>query len=254
MQRLIINADDFGLTESCSMAISEAFAKNLISSTTACANGEYIENAYKIALENGFSNSIGIHINLTEGTPLTNGIKTDDFFCNDGVFHGKINRLKKPTERQIINLKKEVAAQVKKMLEIGFSISHADSHHHIHTDLFFIDAIEEVLNKFGINRIRLHRNFGKIPFYKMVVKNSYNRKLRKYGFITTDKMGSAEDAENCPSVLDKYLCEIMVHPDYDKDGNLIDRIKTEDGVNLGPELKNFNFNSKNYRLISYREL
>lgn len=92
--KFIINADDYGLTESCSKAIAEAFEKGLISSTTACANGEYIEEAFALAKEKGFLDKIGIHINLTEGKPLTEKIVNDSFFCNNGKFHGKFSRLK----------------------------------------------------------------------------------------------------------------------------------------------------------------
>ena len=37
---VIINADDFGQTESCTRAIYEAFQKGLITDTTMVANGE----------------------------------------------------------------------------------------------------------------------------------------------------------------------------------------------------------------------
>ena len=119
---LIVNADDFGLTESCTKAIAEAFRLGLISSTTACANGEAIENAYRIANENGFLDRVGIHINLTEGAPLTEGIKNDPFFCESGVFHGKINRLKKPGKKSlqmccVVNVKLTVLINVRRSKE-----------------------------------------------------------------------------------------------------------------------------------------
>ena len=88
MGKIIINADDFGLAESSSKAIAKAFSENLISSTTACANGDYIEQAYNIARDNGFLDKIGIHINLTEGKPLTDGIKTDAFFVKTAFSTG----------------------------------------------------------------------------------------------------------------------------------------------------------------------
>jgi len=253
-QAIIVNADDFGLTESCTKAIAEAFRQGLISSTTACANGAAIEEAYKIAVENGFLNCVGIHINLTEGAPLTEGIKNDPFFCAGGVFHGQINRLKKPGRETLANLEAEVAAQIERLKTLGFPISHADSHHHIHTAVFLIGTIENVLKRYRIGKIRLHRNLGAIRFYKKIVKNRFNKNLQKHGFATTEKMGSFDDLVLMPEDAKAHLTEIMVHPDFDRAGVLVDRADMEDGVPVGRPLAEILPYLQNETLISYGEL
>jgi len=251
-EKLIVNADDYGLTESCSKAIAEAFEKNLISSTTACANGEYIEEAFALAKEKGFLDKIGIHINLTEGKPLTRNILEDPFFCEDGRFHGKINRVKKPTKEQLAMIKEEVTAQIEKLLSLGYTISHADSHHHIHTCVYFEDTIKDVLFAYDIKKIRLHRNIGKIPFYKKIVKKWYNKKLKKQGFTTCAYFGSREDftVEN-PR---EGICEMMVHPDYNTKGELIDRVLCDESGNHGEPLQKVNDIIIEKELIAYKEL
>ena len=255
MIKLIINADDFGLNETCSKAIAQAFTENLISSTTACANGEYIEQAFSLAREYGFEDKIGIHINLTEGKPLTDSIKNDAFFCENGEFHGHINRLKKPTKKQLGELKEEVTAQIERLKNIGFTLTHADSHHHIHTDVFFEKIIKDVLFEYGINKIRLHRNLGAIKFYKKIVKRFYNNKLHRQGFITTDKMGAFLDLEKYPDTLRHSICEIMVHPDFNKSGKIVDRENWDaEGYPIGKELQNIKIYINNCKLISYGEL
>ena len=233
--KLIINADDFGLTESCSKAIAEAFAEGWITSTTACANGAYIEEALQLAKAGDFLDKIGIHINLTEGKSLTDAIAEDPFFCENGVFHGHIDRLKKPTKAQLAMIEEEVTAQVERLLALGYEISHADSHHHIHTCVYFEKTIKDVLFQYDINKIRLHRNIGKIPFYKRVVKNWYNNKLRKQGFTTCQYFGGGEDISYSHRKKTGVI-EIMVHPDYSKDGTLIDRVLEEDGYKIGDPL------------------
>lgn len=255
VKKIIINADDFGLTESCSKAIAKAFCENLISSTTACANGEYIEKAYNLACENDFLDKVGVHINLTEGKPLTDAIKSDAFFCENGEFHGRINRLKRPTKQGFAEIKEEITAQIERLKSIGFNLTHADSHHHIHTDVFFIDTVKGVLSEYGINKIRLHRNFGYIKFYKKIIKRIYNNKLHKLGFITTDKMGSVEDVCNYPETVKTCVCEIMVHPDFDKNGRLIDRTGwDDDGFPVGKELADIKKYLNGLNPVSYKEL
>ena len=250
--KLIINADDYGLTESCTKAIAEAFEKNLISSTTACANGVYIEQALVLAQEKGFADTIGIHINLTEGQPLTETISGDPFFCEDGKFHGRINRLRKPTEEQLAEIKAEVTAQIQRLLALGYRISHADSHHHIHTCIYFEDTIKDVLFAYGIKKIRLHRNIGGIPFYKKIVKNWYNKKLQKQDFTTCRYFGSLEDFD--PNMTREGICEIMVHPDYNSQGILIDRVQQTKEENFGEPLVDINLKTAAKEKISYRDL
>lgn len=252
--KLIINADDFGLTKSCSLAIADAFDKNLISSTTACANGEYIENAVSLAKEKGFADKIGVHLNITEGKPLTSGIKKLSFFCENGEFHGKIDRYKKPTKEELACFKEEITAQIEKILRLGINPTHIDSHHHIHTAPYFIATVKAVANKFGIKKIRLHRNVGKIKFYKKLGKTLFNRRLCKDGFITVEKFGSVEDFGINRSALEKFSCEIMVHPDYDEKGELIDRTDITEKGNSGAPLYGIKNIIGDKTLISYGEL
>lgn len=253
--RIIINADDFGLNENCSRAIAQAFSENLISSTTAIANGDYLAQAYALAEKYGFIDKVGVHLNLTEGTPLTDGIKTDAFFCENGVFHGRINRLKKPSKENLKHLKEELTAQIQRVKDVGFTISHADSHNHIHTCVFLEKAIKEVLFAFGIKKIRLHRNFGDIKLHKKIVKSLYNAKLHRQGFTTTEKMGSLEDLEKYSCVAKKWLTEIMVHPDFDKNGNLVEIVDwDENGAIAFRPLSDIKEYVKDLTLISYADL
>ena len=81
--RLIINADDFGLSKSISDGIVEGIKKGYITSTTVMANMPYAEYAINQAIENNI-NCIGLHINLTVGKPI---IKNDNLTDNNGVFY-----------------------------------------------------------------------------------------------------------------------------------------------------------------------
>lgn len=254
MNNTIINADDFGLAENCSKAIALSFQNELISSTTACANGEYIKEAHDLATKMGFADRIGIHINLTEGTPLTKPIAADPFFCVDGHFHGKINRMQKPTRKQLQVVRNEINAQVKRLLDLGFSITHADSHHHIHTDIFLEDTVKDVLFQYNIFKIRLHRNVGEIPAVKRVIKFLYNAKLHQQGFVTVTKFGSWEDFLSQPNALHANMCEIMVHPDLNADGDIVDRIDIVSGIPMGAKLEGIKALTKGMKPVSYGDI
>ena len=51
-RRLIVNADDFGLTEGVNTGIVEAFQKGVLRSASLMANGRAFDDAVRLALEN----------------------------------------------------------------------------------------------------------------------------------------------------------------------------------------------------------
>ena len=247
---LIINADDFGLSHSANRAIADAFKNNLISDTTIMANGQAFDEAVRLAHENGFEKNVGVHFNLTEGEPLTDEIKHCPAFCENGLFHNRINRLKPLNSAEKAAVYNELSTQVKKIKEAGIDIDHADSHHHIHTAVFIALIVFRVCKENSIDKIRLHRNIGNIPSYKMLIKNTYNKNLGKKGFLTTDYFGSLDDITGI-GLQDNV--EIMVHPDYDKNGILIDRRDIIDDTPSGVPLYSV-AKEKNATLKTYGDL
>jgi len=69
MKHLIVNADDFGLTENVNRGILDAYRDGILTSTTLLANGMAFESA--VAASKRFRRlGIGVHLNLTEGLPV----------------------------------------------------------------------------------------------------------------------------------------------------------------------------------------
>lgn len=225
MEKIVINADDFGLTESCTKAICEAFERKLITHTTMIANGKAYEFALSCIEEYQLQDKVGIHFNLTDGVPLTEPIKECKAFVTNGVFHGKINRLKPLSKVEKQAVYEELEAQMKRLKKDGLKILRADSHNHIHTSIFIAPLVIDVCKKYEVLNIRIHRNIGEIPKYKKIVKNLYNIWLRKQGFQTTQYFGLIEDIKQ-ESIKGKRIeqLEIMVHPDYSVKNELIDTI------------------------------
>lgn len=244
---IIINADDYGMNERCSEAIARAFHEGLITDTTMMATGEYFDRAVILAKEQGFKDKIGIHFNLTEGEPLTEEIKKCSRFVTEGRLTRQYNRISPLTKREKSAIYHELSAQVEKLESSGINITHADSHHHIHTGFFIAPIVTKVCKEHGINKVRLNRNLGKISFIKSFIKNKYNRWLQKQGFVTTEFFAFSKD------VADTYIpdnTEVMVHPDFDENGVLIDRRGFKDGIPFGKRIPNLrtgqNFILKNY--------
>jgi predicted glycoside hydrolase/deacetylase ChbG (UPF0249 family) len=72
---LIINADDFGLSTSVNRAVVASLQASLCSSTTIMANQPAFLEACQLAHDHRLFDRVGVHLVLTEGSPLTEAIK-----------------------------------------------------------------------------------------------------------------------------------------------------------------------------------
>ena len=222
--QITINGDDFGWSQSCTHAILDAFEKNLIQTTTMISTGAYFDEAAELVMDSEIKNNTGIHFDLTEGIPLTDGIKKDPFFCNkDGEFIILINRTKSLTNEQKRHAYNELKAQAERFKKTGLKFHHADSHHHIHTAPFILPIVMAVAKEYDIKKIRASRNYGEISAVKRLEKIIYNTRLAISGNRYTKLFCSAEDYLKYDTKQRNSTLEIMVHPDYDNNGQLIDR-------------------------------
>ena len=69
MRRLIVNADDFGMSRSVNRGVIRAHAEGIVTSTTLLANGASFDDA--VALAHAHPGiRVGVHLNVVEGRPL----------------------------------------------------------------------------------------------------------------------------------------------------------------------------------------
>lgn len=254
---LIINADDFGKDSLTSKAIVECFKLGFCSSTTIMANMPDFEEAAQMAFDQKISGMVGMHLNLTEGFPLTDGMKMLPRFCSkDGQFN--LSR-KRPvfslgsSERSA--LAKEIKEQIRKCRRHGIKISHIDSHHHIHTELAIADVLIPIAREEGVPFVRLSRNCGEgIKFIKKIYKHFLNSRIRKADLAATFYFGSIEDFIFTRQKIDEKAAgsfEIMIHPHYMNSELRVDFFKNVDCFrektrHLVPFEKALSFNGDRY--------
>jgi predicted glycoside hydrolase/deacetylase ChbG (UPF0249 family) len=134
------------------------------------------------------------------------------------------------------------------VLAAGIRPSHLDSHHHIHTHWPICTIVMRLARRHDIPAIRLSRNCGVDPgLLKRSYKAALNRRLSRAGLGRTDRFGSARDAALLARPV--RALEIMVHPDLDADGRLVD--VTTDAGPLEDVARGFR---EGATLVSYREL
>ena len=246
MLNVVINADDFGWDMSCSLAILDAYEKKYINTSTMMSTGAFFDEAVKLVKESGLKKYLGIHFDLTEGFPLTSEIRKDPFFCDsEGAFHMHVNRYKPLNKKQMDWVYEELNAQVKRFLDTGLFIHHADSHHHIHTAPFFYPIFKKVMDAHGIKKIRISRNMGAMPFKKNIAKWLFNNFIIGSQNAYSNFFGSISDFTENSNENKSGLVEIMCHPDYDYQGRIVDRngdasYERPFGVELKELLENLN--------------
>lgn len=255
MARIIINSDDFGLSEEINDAIILAFNKNLISTTTCLVNYDdgLIDGKKKLLKNNICENRIGIHVNLTTGRPLSYSISNNGKFCNDGQFHSRI-RLKPILylDRQSeFDVFLELESQILRFQEVmGFLPSHIDGHHHIHTEYAIFKILSRLAIKYGIKHLRLSRNVGlrSINYKKYMYKKFFNYLVSR-NFECTTFFGSLDDYLGI-SFVDTCAYEVMVHAKISR--SLPGIVFDDDGIDL--ELKLKRILPQSFTLLTYLDL
>lgn len=223
---VIINADDFGYNESKNQAILECFLSGKINSASIMTNMAYSQQAIELSKKYGFSDNIGLHVCLTEGSALTDLSGTAFVDENGSFVKTKIYKTFIMSDRTIRELlKREVKAQLKALFVSDIIPTHINSHHHIHTLPWISPVFKEVAKEFNL-KLRLAQTWNDnknllVPFYRYLLNRSYKR--RKINF--SDYFETVKTAKGKLNSVDKSkLMEIMVHPDLNDYNELYDCI------------------------------
>ncbi|HZY63905.1 MAG TPA: ChbG/HpnK family deacetylase [Edaphobacter sp.] len=133
--RLIINADDFGLTPGINRAISELHRSNALTSATLMATGPEFDEAVAIAHANP-SLGVGCHVVLTDGVPVSPPEDIPTLMGPDGKsFRPSLADFLQALLRGRISeaeIEREALAQVHKVQNAGIALTHLDTHKHTH--------------------------------------------------------------------------------------------------------------------------
>lgn len=133
VRKLIINADDFGMSYEVNEGIKKGIRAGIITSVSIMVNMPYFEDAVKFLKKNPHI-AVGLHFNITEGLPTLPVRETGTMLREDNSFFYWPSMI----ERFILNkislsqLNEELRFQYEKLESTGLKISHIDSHHHIH--------------------------------------------------------------------------------------------------------------------------
>lgn len=159
MKKLIVNADDFGLTAGVNRAIIEAHTRGMVTSATLMANMPAFAAAAALAREHP-SLGVGLHFNITQGRPVADPSRVSSLLDERGEFPesgAAFARRLIAGRLRIEEVVIELRAQIEKALDAGLRLTHVDSHKHTHAIPQVYEAIITVIREYGVNAARLPR-------------------------------------------------------------------------------------------------
>jgi predicted glycoside hydrolase/deacetylase ChbG (UPF0249 family) len=223
---VIVNADDFGMSLAVNEGIRRGFETGLISSASIMTNMPAFEEACDIARKERFSDRIGLHFNLTEGTPLSSQIRDCPKFCGPGgefVF-SRISGMRLSQLEQAA-VAEELRAQWRACTQNGISPTHLDTHRHVHTAWGIASVIIRLRDELGIPAVRTHWNVVPSPnLLKRIYIGLINKRFWNAGLAAT-RFG-AETSQGALAIRKRQMpLEIMVHPILSSDGRVVDRLE-----------------------------
>jgi hopanoid biosynthesis associated protein HpnK len=158
VRRLIVNADDFGLTAGINRAIVEGHSGGILTSATLMANGHAFDDAVVLA-KTLPRLSVGCHVVLIDGEPVLGECLPSITTKKSGSIQFR-NSLKLFAARALAGrmdaneIESEARAQISKIQRAGLSVSHIDTHKHTHLFPAVLRPLLRAARSCGVRAIR----------------------------------------------------------------------------------------------------
>lgn len=241
MKRLIVNADDFGLTSGVNQAIVELHGHGLLTSATLMARASATEEAIQLALAHP-NLGVGCHVVLVDGSPITpvellpclTGAK--DFSPTLGSFLVRIHTGQATGCNIAQDIETETHAQISRLQSSGLNLTHIDTHKHTHMFPAVLRPVLRAARAAGIRAIRNPyepawsvRATPGAPWLRRTqvqllrtLQSSFQRIVAEEDFVTTDgaigvlATGTLDSATlaSLLNAMPNGTWELVTHPGY----------------------------------------
>ncbi len=160
LRRLIVNADDFGLSASVNAAVIRAHRDGILTTASLMVNEPGFAEAVILAKENP-ALGVGLHLTLLHGhaalppDKIPGLVNARGEFSNSPVGVGLNYFFKSALRKQ---LRAEIRAQIEKFHATGMKLDHVNGHLHLHLHPTVFKILMEYPERDGITHMRLTRD------------------------------------------------------------------------------------------------
>ena len=277
-KKFILNADDFGMTESFNKAVLNGYNFGLLKSASLCANGEAFEEAVSDIISKCQNLSVGVHLNIIEGKSLTEVpmLTDENGEFNKGYIAIMLKSLNKEFLRQT---EQEFRAQIEK-IKSRTKIDHIDSHVHTHAIPEIFKLVVKLVQEYDIPYIRTqYEKPYFVPDIKKYLNSKYPPNILKIILLNTFTLINKKQLKNAnlktndfligvgytgmmndmcikyglKALKNDFLAEALIHPcDFDKitDSHYTEYLITQneellkDIQKMGIEITNHSFSEE----------
>jgi hopanoid biosynthesis associated protein HpnK len=159
VKRLLVVADDLGLTPGVNAGIATAFREGILTSASLLTNTRHFGDTVSLARSLA-GLKVGIHLTLVGGPPVLQAAQVPSLAGSDGLFRRSWRRFLPAWWAGRIRqdeVQAEWRAQISRAVQAGIRPTHLDSHQHLHVlpELWRITL--QLAAEFHIPRVRLPR-------------------------------------------------------------------------------------------------
>jgi hopanoid biosynthesis associated protein HpnK len=286
VRRLIINADDFGLTSGVNRAIVEAHQHGVVTSATLMANGAALPDAVHLS-QSVPRLGVGCHVVLVDGTPVSDASQVRSLLGDHGDAHfgsSLVSFALRCKRRKLVagEIEIEATAQIRKLQSAGVVISHLDTHKHTHMFPEVFLPVIRAAQACGVRAIRnpqgpafigqiarrpaLWKRWAQVRILSFVAVG-FRRAVMDAGMVTTDgTLGIVATGAMDEQILVETIAhipdgtwELVCHPGYDdedlaKAGTRLRASRVQELEILKSPVIRQELEKHEIELISYRDL
>ena len=289
MNRLIVNADDFGLTAGVNRAILELHNAGVLTSATLMARAAATDEAIDIALRTP-SLGVGCHVVLVDGEPVLSAVHdipgladpaANRFQPTLGKFlrtiYGRHRSGPAGTRHVDDQIERETVAQIQTLQARGVRLTHVDTHKHTHVFPRVLRPVLSAARACGIRAVRnpfepawsvratpgapfvrrtqvrllrlLHATFRRI-----VSEEGFTTTSGALGVLATGTLDAVALASLLRAIPPKGVFELVTHPGYNDQDLARAHTRLLDSRNAEREALSTLRQSANLQLISFNGL
>jgi len=153
---LVVNGDDFGLTPGVNAGILAAHERGILTSASLFANAPATDEAIRIASRTP-TLGVGCHLTLVDGIPVCRPEEVPTL-APGGRFldtWGSFIRAALARRIRLVEIERELHAQIERIVGSGISLTHLDAHKHVHAYPAVFSIVASLARRFAVNVVRV---------------------------------------------------------------------------------------------------
>jgi hopanoid biosynthesis associated protein HpnK len=157
LRQLVVNADDFGLTAGVNDGIVAAYDLGILTSASLFASANATADAILRARARP-SLGVGVHLTLVDGKPTLPPSQVPTLVAEDGQFRRSWKPFIVACLQGRVSLgevEQELSAQIERLRQTGLTLTHLDTHKHVHAYPPVFAIVGRLARRFSIPAVRV---------------------------------------------------------------------------------------------------